>query len=324
MENLLLGKPDASREEAIAAAEKARADTWIRRLPDGYGVENFEITPTDMFYVILHYVRYPDGHPRVNSTQSWTHYKTWEAPQADPKGAILGVGANFDFDYAKKIFDSFVETVPLPKYELQKIERGATPYRRPPYSFVADGFVAMGDAACLTKPGSGEGCTSAMVQAEIVEQVADAMLKTGGYLTREGLWEINKRYIDAQGKEFAGMLATLVGAVAANAKENEFFFKHDIVFSKKTFQNMDSGISFSTAEIARMAFFMMAGILTGQLRVSTIKKLLSSTKNGTIIKAHYAAFPGTPAGFEEWGKKADDLWGSVGSMADNIDCSVKN
>ncbi len=36
LENLLLGKPEATREEAIAAAGQAGADGWIRALPDGY------------------------------------------------------------------------------------------------------------------------------------------------------------------------------------------------------------------------------------------------------------------------------------------------
>ena len=31
----------------------------------------------------------------VHGSTSWTYYKTWEAPQMDPEGAIWGVGANF-------------------------------------------------------------------------------------------------------------------------------------------------------------------------------------------------------------------------------------
>ena len=36
----------------------------------------------------------------------------------------------------------------------------------------------------------------------------------------------------------AGMLATLVGAVGTNPKENEYFFKKDIIFSAKSFAAM--------------------------------------------------------------------------------------
>ena len=36
MENILYGKPDATREEAIEAAKKAGADEFISALPQGY------------------------------------------------------------------------------------------------------------------------------------------------------------------------------------------------------------------------------------------------------------------------------------------------
>jgi predicted amino acid-binding ACT domain protein len=136
------------------------------------------------------------------------------------------------------VFQEFERTIPLPRYEVKYTERGTTPYRRPPYSFVADGFIAMGDAACLTKPHAGEGVTSSMVQAEIAADEVEKALASGGPLTRERLWGINKRYVDAQGRTYAGMLATLIGAVSSSAAENDFFFRKDVVFSKKSFENM--------------------------------------------------------------------------------------
>ena len=35
-DNIAYGKPDATREEVVAAAERARADSFIRALPQGY------------------------------------------------------------------------------------------------------------------------------------------------------------------------------------------------------------------------------------------------------------------------------------------------
>ncbi|NLD26472.1 MAG: NAD(P)/FAD-dependent oxidoreductase, partial [Acholeplasmataceae bacterium] len=170
------------------------------RLPEGYGVENFKIKPEEMFYVILRYVRYLDEKDYLKSSSSWTFYKTWEAPQADPRGAILGIGANLSYEYAEKIFSEFEEKIELPKYELQYIEKGVTPYRRPPYSFVADHFLVMGDAACLTKPHAGEGVTSSMVQADIAVEVISKLFSEGKDLTQENLWPINKRYVEVQGR----------------------------------------------------------------------------------------------------------------------------
>jgi flavin-dependent dehydrogenase len=53
-----------------------------------------------------------------------------------------------------------VKQVKLPAAKLDKIEKGFTPYHRAPYSLVTDGFICMGDAACMTKPYSGEGITA--------------------------------------------------------------------------------------------------------------------------------------------------------------------
>ncbi len=290
------------------------------KLPDGYGVENFKITPTDMFYVTLHYVKYFDEKDYVKKTRTYPFYKTWEAPEADPQGAILGVGANLSFDYGEKIYEEFKAAVPLPKHELKYIERGVTPYRRPPYSFVADGFIVMGDAACLSKPHAGEGVTSSMVQVDIAVDVIDKALRKADYLTRESLWSINKRYIEVQGKIFASMLATLIGAVSTNAVENDFFFKHDVIFSKKSFESMDAGkpLTFTTGEMIGMVGKMLLGIVTGKLRIKTIRALLDSMKKGDEVTALYSAFPETVEGFEEWSKKADQHWLRVGSMADHL------
>lgn len=290
-----------------------------RKLPDGYGVENFRITPRDMFYVIIYYVRYPKSHEKVIHTDSCLQYKCWSAPSADEDGGILGVGANLSFEYAEEMFKVFSRNVSLSPYEIIKEERGTTPYRRPPYSFVADGFIAMGDAACLTKPNNGEGCISSIYQAEIAVDVISKALREGGYLTKERLWSINKRYIDVQGKAFASNLAMLTGAAGLNAVENEYFFKHDIIFNEKMFQNITGGISFSIADIAKMLHYVSLGVASGKIRVSFLISVAKALLNGMNIASHYAVFPETPEGFDEWVKKADMLWAKVGSMADKCD-----
>lgn len=290
------------------------------RLPNGYGVENRPLTPSDMFYVILKYYKYLNAKDYLHGSRGWTYYKTWEAPQQDPHGAILGIGANFSFDYAEQIYTEFEKRVPLPERELQKIEKGFTPYCRPPYSFVADGFIAMGDAACLTKPFNGEGVTSSMVQGQIAVDVVNELLDNGKELSRANLWKINNEYIVKQGAKFAGMMATIIGAVGTSRTENEFFFKKDIVFSAKSFAAMDSaeGMTFTTGEIIDMAFKMLGGVIAGKLRMSTIKALLKSMDNSEKIKKLYLAFPTSPDGYEGWTKQADEQWTQIGSMSDNV------
>ena len=210
-------------------------------LPDGYGVENFTIASDEMFYVTLRYVVYHETKDYVSGTRGWTYYKTWEAPEGRADCAILGVGANFSYEEGETVFEQFRKAVKLPRFTVLRTERGTTPYRRPPYSFVADGFLASGDAACLTKPSAGEGVTASMVQLEIAAEEISRLLNEGGYLTRARLWGINTRYVAAQGKAFAGQLATLIGAMSTTAEENDFFFRHDVIFSDKTFAALGRG-----------------------------------------------------------------------------------
>ena len=289
------------------------------KLPEGYGTENFAIQKDEMFYVILRYVVYYDTKDYVTGTRGWTYYKTWEAPEGGADSAILGVGANFSFEEAEETYAAFQRAVKLPRYSVKRIERGTTPYRRPPYSFVADGFLVSGDAACLTKPSAGEGVTASMVQLEIVAEEVNRLLNEGGYLTRARLWNINTRYNAAQGKAFAGQLATLIGALSTTAKENDFFFRHDVIFSDKTFASLGRGepLTFSTKEMLRMVFVLLRGIITGKVRVSTIRSLLRSMQNGARAEKLYAEYPASEAGFDAWVLRAEAFWKKCGSMAEN-------
>ena len=290
-----------------------------RTLPVGHGMELFEISDTEKFYVTLRYVVYHDPADYIKTTRGWTYYKTWEAPEGDATCAILGVGANFSYDEGERVFAAFERAVKLPRYTVKRIERGTTPYRRPPYSFVADGFLVSGDAACLTKPSAGEGVTASMVQLEIAAEVVNRLLDEGGYLTRARLWPINTRYVAAQGKAFAGQLATLIGAMSSTAAENDFFFQHDVIFSNKTFAALSNGepLVFSTGELLRMAAVMAGGVLTGKLRVSTIRSLLNGMQNGSRAEALYASYPADESGYDAWVIRAEAFWKSCGSMAEN-------
>ena len=290
-----------------------------RKLPLGYGVENFAIADDEMFYVTLRYVVYHDSKDYVSGSRGWTYYKTWEAPEGSADCAILGVGANGSFEEGERVYAKFQEVVRLPRHSLLCIERGTTPYRRPPYSFVADGFLVCGDAACLTKPSSGEGVTSGMVQMEIAAEEIHRLLGEGGYLSRARLWRINTRYIEKQGKAFAGQLATLIGAMSTSAEENDFFFQHDVIFSDQAFAALSRGepLVFSKRELLRMALILTGGVLTRRVRFSTICSLLRAMKNGAHAEALYADYPEHESGYDAWVLRAEAFWKACGSMAES-------
>ncbi|HQC33036.1 MAG TPA: NAD(P)/FAD-dependent oxidoreductase [Bacilli bacterium] len=279
----------------------------VRRSISDPFIEDFEIGPRDKFYVLLKYVELSDAKDKVELSTSWPYYKGWIAPQHSANGAIVGVGANLSYDYARKCMAKFERSIPLPKYKLQYEELGCTPYRRPPFSFVSDGFLVIGDAACLTKPMNGEGITSAWVQCTPAAEVVAQALRDGKYPTKEALWKINTLYQRGEGAEFANLRATLIGAVDMSPKDNDYMFKESIVF-KSDDEEVKGNVTGK----------LIKGVLTGQFSLKALRSLMKSSSCGQKLEKHYKNYPDNPKDYPAWKKKADKLWSKAGTMADNI------
>lgn len=270
-------------------------------------IENFETGPRDKFYVLLKYVKLKDKNQKVELSTSWPYYKGWIAPQHQEGGAIVGVGANLSFDYARKCMAKFEAAVPLPEYDLQYEEAACTPYRRPPFSFVTDGFLVIGDAACLTKPINGEGIPSAWVQCTPAAQVVLEAMKDGAYPTKEALWKINTIYQTGEGAAYAGERAMLIGAVDMSPEDNDFMYRNAIVFKSDDEKGPDNLV----AALAK-------GVLKGEFSFHAFCALINATLKGEALKNHYQNYPVSPSGYAAWEKKALKLWKKAGSMADTV------
>lgn len=277
-----------------------------KTIKDSY-IENFEIGPRDKFYVLLKYVELLNPTDKVEYSTSWPYFKGWIAPQHKQNGAIVGVGANLSYDYARKCMAKFEEKIKLPEYKLQYEEMGCTPYRRPPFSFVTDGFLVIGDAACLTKPMNGEGITSAWVQCAPAAKIVAKALKNGKYPTKESLWKINTLYQRGEGADFANLRATLIGAVDMTMKDNDYMFKESIIFKSD-----DEDVKGSVINK------LIKGVLTKQFSFKALISLLRSSNLGKKLERHYKKYPDNPKDYFNWKIKADKLWKKAGTMADVI------
>lgn len=252
---------------------------------------------------------------------SFMQYKSWSAPSGDDHGAILGIGANYGYALAEEIFKDVRRNIPWPKYTVEKVEKGMTPYHRTLYSFVEDGFIAMGDTAFLTKPTCGEGCTSSLYQAEIAVEVISKLIKEDKPLTKENMWQINKRYMSSQGKEFDSLRPILIGIIGYSYKEAEFMFKNDILFSQKILGGLDD-LTLSAADIAKIVSGILKGILTHNIKPSNVKKTLKGLIESDEVNKLYDEYPTTPDGYFQWKAKADALWDKIGKVADSVDSEV--
>ena len=294
------------------------------KLPSTSVVDNHKLTERDILYVVLYYVEYLDKSLDPRSLDGFfLQYKSWSAPSGNPNGAILGIGAFYGYDVAEEVFHSqFLKNVKFPEYRVEKIEKGMTPYHRSVYSFVDDGFIAMGDAAFLTKPTCGEGCTSSLVQGEIAVDVISKLLKEGKELSRDNMWSINKRYIQAQGKDFDSMRPLLMGIISPAFDEAEFMFKNDVIFSQNILGNVNTGLEIGTQDIIDIVKGVVSGISKKDLSPATIGKIGKGLVNSMKIGSHYDAYPDTPYEFYKWRAKADKLWKQIGYVAETTDPEI--
>ena len=298
---------DAEEIPARLVVDASGISAAVRRTVKDPYMENFETGPRDKFYVLLKYVRLKDPAAAVVDSTSWPYYKGWIAPQHTPGGAIIGVGANLSFDYARKCMAKFEAAIPLPEYELQYEEMACTPYRRPPFSFVTDGLLVIGDAACLTKPINGEGIPCAWGHCTPAADIVAEALKDGGYPTKESLWEINRIYQTGEGAAYAGERAMLIGAVDMSEADNDFLYKNGIVFR-----------SDDEPEVENLLLALVKGVLKGEFSLRALISLVSATLKGEALKKHYLSYPATPEGYPAWEKKALKLWKKAGTMADTV------
>ncbi len=294
------------------------------KMPDTSTVENYKLTPKDIFYVVLYYAVYKDENiDPMDYHASLLNYKAvWSAPSGNPHGAILGIGGNYSYEYSEEVFKDFRKNVPWPEYTVEKVEKGMTPYRRGIYSFVDDNFIALGDTACLTKPTCGEGCTSSLVQCTIAVDVIDGLIKEGKELTKENMWCINKEYLKQQGIAFDSLRALLKGVVSTSYDEAEYMFKNDIIFNEKILGSGGEDLQIGPADIAKIVSGIATGVITGKIKVSTVKKIVTGLLQSGEITKLYEQYPETPAGYWDWKKKADALWEKIGPMSDICDPAI--
>lgn len=293
-----------------------------RKLNKDSRAENFEITPRDMFYVVLNYAKLK--HPerdKVSFPTGYAYYKSWIGGAEDDGCVVFGTGANLSLDYAKLCHERFRKVIPLPEHEYLRSEYGVTPYRRAPYSMVEDGFICMGDTACMTKPFSGEGISSGWVGCALAADVAGKAMKNNAYPTEGALWDYNVRYAKGQGADFANITAMLINAVDCTAEENEYEFKHNIVFTSKqlTLTNRTFTADMPIGDSIKLVFKVLIGVITGNISVKTVKNLLKGVFCGMQLKSHYRKYPSTPDGYKKWAERADKLWEKTGNMADVVE-----
>jgi len=282
-------------------------------LPADYGVETFKLGPNDVMYVLLQYIKWskPDE-PSPQHLNGFIYYLAWLGPCHIENGVIIGVGQPGSYENVAKVRDDLLKKANFPPYEVVKSEQGFTPYRRPPYSLVGDGFLCIGDASVITYPFSGHGVTATWMLCMIAADVIEDALKQKDYVIKEKLWDINVRYYRDQGAKFAGLFMQLSGILSFTEKEWNYLVGSNIIYRSRKGQipepNKEYESDMSFGEILKIALGLLGGVLKRKLSFKNVKKLLKANGLAGKIQKHYEKYPENPNDFDEWVEQAEELW----------------
>jgi flavin-dependent dehydrogenase len=283
-------------------------------LPEDYGIETFDLGSNDVMHVLLQYIKWKNPNkPHPENDTGYNYWLLWFGPSFEDDGAILGVGQPGSFENARLAREDFLDLIDLPPYEIVKKEKGITPYRRPPYSLVADGFLCIGDAAAITYPFSGHGVTATWMLCLIAAEVIKDNFKEDSYLNRDNLWDINVKYFRNQGAKFAALLTQLSGILSFTKKEWSYFLKSGLIYKTGKDEeipepNKEYEEEMSLKDMLGFLSKIIKGLLTRKLSLKHIRKLLRANNLANKIHSHYEKYPNDHAQFKSWVKEAEDLW----------------
>jgi digeranylgeranylglycerophospholipid reductase len=303
-----------------------------RSLPSNYNVETFGIDDSEKMYVIQRVVRWENPEQNPTKTEkciSFTYYKTWFAQHFIENANIFGNGQPGSYQNTEQAFKIFNKIYPVPSYTLLEEHRATTTYRRSPYSLVGEAFACVGDSACMTEPHSGEGIKCAWGACVIVvDSIHDELSKDipPEYISRKALWNVNVQYFRNQGAKLAGLLSQIPDAANLSAKDVNFLFKKDIIFSSMDFEDMNNfyEVKISKKRMAKIAAEFVGGLTTGKISLKAVRSMLSSMKISAAIREHYEHYPDKFLLFPEWRDKAEKLWSKVGKMRFTLEDETKN
>jgi digeranylgeranylglycerophospholipid reductase len=293
---------------ASVVVDASGIDGVVRtRLPGGLGVETDPIRDGDTLFVCLEFREdLPPGTPRGLNFYPY-HKAFWNPSRGE--GAILGIGQPGSYQFAWQKHQEWREDYFGDPGRVVKRTQGRTPYRRSPYSLVADGFLVVGDAAFQTKPFSGEGVTSSFTACQIAAEVLAEALRRGD-VSRASLWPYNVRYFRDQGAKFASMFVQLPAAAELSRAEVDYLFHQDLIFGSSDFEqmNMDYATEMDLAKTLALGAKLLWGVASRRFSRASLGRLLEVSSRAARIRERYEAYPESPDGLEAWVAAVRPLW----------------
>ncbi len=178
---------------------------------------------------------------------------------------------------------------------------GVVPTRRPLDSFVSNGIVVIGDAACHVNPIHGGGMGPSMMAGKIAgEVIAEAL--TEGESTIERLWPINVRYMKTYGAKQAGLDVFRIFLQNLTNDDINYGMKYKLIKEGDVLRaGLEGDVRLNITDATQRIF-------RGLGRLSLLRKLYNMTKKLRNVKKAYEEYPQSPNDLPKWRLKMQEAF----------------
>ncbi len=186
--------------------------------------------------------------------------------------------------------------LPLPLMKGRKVIHaggGYIPTRRPLKSLVANGILAVGDAAAAVNPIHGGGIGQALLSAELAAEAFEDAAAEGRY-DAATLWRYNVRYMHAWGYRQAQLDVFRLMLQTLSDEELNYGLSRKLLTEDEIYQISARGIhNLSLLDKFRIAIRFMG-------RPSVLAKLATAIQYAKEIGDMYLEYPEDPSGLPKW------------------------
>ena len=209
-------------------------------------------------------------------------------------GLLVPWSASSTSDQLESKFRKFIQqNAALTNSNFVRSEIGLVPLRHPLPSAVANGFLAIGDAACHANPLNGDGIGPAMLSARIASDIATSCLSRG-VNSEDALWSFNVEYMKAQGHRYSAnkVLSDFMRGLEAD----EVVVLLRALGTKGEYASGDL-----FGELSNLNKLTMILRMTSRPRF--LFRLLATFRRICVVSSHCKEFPSDHSGFDRWRSK---------------------
>ena len=264
-----------------------------------FSPQDLNITNPDYISIILDRDKAPGGY-------------IWYFPK-NQSSLNIGIGTFMNLKgkvkdlYHQNVFNEFIKTS---KYEIISSGGGVVPVRRPLWSCTDNGIMFIGDAACQVNPLHGGGIDPSMRGGLYAANTAINAVEKGDYSVKS-LWNYNHKVMTSFGAEFASLdLLRMTLQILPNEDLN-FALQQDLLSGEEILE-----IS-STGEFELPLLNLVTKAFKGISKPNLLLDLNYLRIRMNEISKLYKNFPANIANFEEWKKRAIQVYDKIKKMLIN-------